>query len=54
MAKKSANSALIKHQHKIMILLGLVIVLLTYNSTSHLGVILGSLIIGAGIARVRD
>ncbi len=44
----------VKHEHKIMILLGLVIVLFTYDSTSHIGVIFGSLIIGVGLARIKD
>ena len=38
---KLNNSAYTKHQHKIMILLGLVIVLFTYGSSSHLGPIFG-------------
>lgn len=54
MAKKSEEAAYIKHQHKIMILLGLMIVLFTYDSTSHLGVLFGALIMGVGLARVRD
>lgn len=54
MAKKSTDPVYIKHQHKIMIILGLIIVLFTFNASSHWGVIFGSLIIGVGLARVRD
>lgn len=44
----------IKHEHKVMIILGLVIVVFTYDLTSHIGVIFGSLIIGVGLARIKD
>lgn len=55
MAKKNNQSnEYLKHQHKIMILIGLLIIVVTYNADSHLGVIFGSLIVGAGIARVKD
>ena len=54
MAQKTSSPIYIKHQHKIMILLGMIIVLFTYNAPSRLGVMFGSLIIGVGIARVRD
>lgn len=54
MAKKSTDPVYIKHQHKVMIILGLVIVLFTFRESSHWGVIFGSLITGVGIARVRD
>ncbi len=52
--QNSFSKEYIKHQHKIMILFGLVIVIFTYNSISHVGVIFGSLIIGAGLARIND
>jgi Na+/proline symporter len=44
----------IKHQHKLMILIGLLIVIFTYNAESHIGAIFGALIIGAGLARISD
>lgn len=55
MAKQQPRTKeFVKHEHKIMIILGLLIVLFTYDSTSHLGVIFGSLIIGVGLARIKD
>jgi hypothetical protein len=44
----------IKHQHKLMVLIGLLIVIFTYNADSHIGVIFGALIVGAGLARIND
>jgi len=56
MAKKDKDidRAYIKHQHKVMVLVGLAIILFTYSLRSHIGVIFGALIVGAAIARVKD
>lgn len=51
---KNSNKVYIKHQHKVMIFIGLGIVLFSYGWETHLGVIFGSLIMGVGIARIKD
>ncbi|HSX30554.1 MAG TPA: hypothetical protein VLE99_01430 [Candidatus Saccharimonadales bacterium] len=54
-AKIDKNSpAYLKHSHKLMVLLGLVIVLLAYNDRSDLVVIFGAMIMGVGVARIKD
>lgn len=54
MVKKATNNEYMKHQHKVMIILGVAIVLFTFNWDNRVGIIFGSLIMGVGIARVKD
>ena len=44
----------IKHQHKIMVILGIAILFLSYSSDTSVWVIFGAIIIGAGLARIND